>query len=438
MPRLRLGHTKSRGGCLRCKQRRVKCDENRPCGACLRHGIECSLVTDTPGPGPNEQYAPQTPLPSTTATPSQPSLSPLPLSPDPNISTLTLSDSPGALPSDPFPYFAKYILPQPPHTTLTASIPDLELLHHYTTSTYLTLAPSATSGHKLWQITIPQLSFSHVFLLHQILAISAFHLAYLVPSKRQQYSLCASHHQSIAIQGVRAALASISADNCHAIFPTSSLLFVGALAASMTCPDEVDSPKQTPTFDDLIDTFLLVKGIRSVLNSSVATLASGPLAGFFQPPPAHTSDTPQPHSPILGRLAAQMQSLAAKLPLPSPSPLTQEQIGIIQAEIAHFIETTAFAAAAVPESPQNQVMVSWPIFMTDGFLEMVRERNEAAMAVMAYYCVVMHAAAEDYWFVGGWAESVVREIEAGMDEEGRWREDSAWALGWVRGLVVLG
>ncbi|KAI2473724.1 hypothetical protein F4781DRAFT_803 [Annulohypoxylon bovei var. microspora] len=38
----RLYHKKSRTGCMRCKQRRVKCDEVRPsCGSCSRHGVDC-------------------------------------------------------------------------------------------------------------------------------------------------------------------------------------------------------------------------------------------------------------------------------------------------------------------------------------------------------------------------------------------------------------
>ncbi|KAI8965695.1 hypothetical protein F5Y11DRAFT_312073 [Daldinia sp. FL1419] len=44
----RLYHKKSRTGCLRCKQRRVKCDEFRPsCGSCSRHAVECVYLTTT-------------------------------------------------------------------------------------------------------------------------------------------------------------------------------------------------------------------------------------------------------------------------------------------------------------------------------------------------------------------------------------------------------
>ncbi|KAI2643674.1 hypothetical protein GGS21DRAFT_497604 [Xylaria nigripes] len=45
----RLYHKKSRTGCLRCKQRRVKCDERRPnCSKCSRHRVECIYRTQSP------------------------------------------------------------------------------------------------------------------------------------------------------------------------------------------------------------------------------------------------------------------------------------------------------------------------------------------------------------------------------------------------------
>lgn len=43
-----LGSRKSRRGCLQCKQRRVKCDEDIPCGACLRRKEACSFLAPEP------------------------------------------------------------------------------------------------------------------------------------------------------------------------------------------------------------------------------------------------------------------------------------------------------------------------------------------------------------------------------------------------------
>ncbi|KAI1498552.1 hypothetical protein F5X99DRAFT_319878 [Biscogniauxia marginata] len=72
----RLYHKKSRTGCVRCKQRRVKCDEGRPsCGGCSRHVVECkypSQVASSAGgrqvPADQIESKPATPLTTITRT----------------------------------------------------------------------------------------------------------------------------------------------------------------------------------------------------------------------------------------------------------------------------------------------------------------------------------------------------------------------------------
>jgi hypothetical protein len=49
----RRGHFKSRLGCLNCKRRRVKCNEQRPtCSPCQRLGLECDYATTPAAAGP--------------------------------------------------------------------------------------------------------------------------------------------------------------------------------------------------------------------------------------------------------------------------------------------------------------------------------------------------------------------------------------------------
>lgn len=43
-----LGSRKSRKGCKRCKQRRVKCDERVPCTGCVRRNEQCSFLEPSP------------------------------------------------------------------------------------------------------------------------------------------------------------------------------------------------------------------------------------------------------------------------------------------------------------------------------------------------------------------------------------------------------
>ncbi|ROW06073.1 hypothetical protein VMCG_04506 [Cytospora schulzeri] len=92
----RLYHKKSRMGCIRCKSRRVKCDEARPsCGGCSRHLVDCVYPTnasasrrraqqpdhhadDASGSGPGARIGFQVPRADSSSGHSDPAFSPNP------------------------------------------------------------------------------------------------------------------------------------------------------------------------------------------------------------------------------------------------------------------------------------------------------------------------------------------------------------------------
>jgi hypothetical protein len=232
--------------------------------------------------------------------------------------------SPADIPEhDPFPYFNKFLSGQPQEDVNW--VLDMELMHHFITSTFRTISMSSAGDEtdRIWQIEVPKQAFAHnVFLLHHILALSSYHLAYLQPERRQMYSLRASHHQSLGVRGMRIALGSITPDNCHALFISASVLFLCALAASSGAQ---------PTVDDLIDVFLLVKGIGSVLQSSDAVLRSGPFSSLFlQQGPAEQVNV------TLGRVTLALEEFTAGL---VESELGAGVRGIIHVEATRLIET---------------------------------------------------------------------------------------------------
>ncbi|GAB1316845.1 hypothetical protein MFIFM68171_07055 [Madurella fahalii] len=438
MARLRLGYTKSRTGCLRCKQRRVKCDENRPCKACVRHGIECSLVSGEPNAN---QPAASSPLTATSPAPTRarrmpnrprrpinPKLNPCPPSsehpgeqasdtvPSPDGSALTLAESPLTTASpDPFPYFAKFVTGQPEEDTANW-VSDLELLHHFTTSTFKTFS-TRDETERLWQVEVPKQAFAHVFLLHHILALSAYHLAHLHPQRRQAHSLRASQHQSLGIRGMRMALTRITADNCHALFASASFLFICALASSTA----------EPTIDDLVDVFLLVKGIGSVLSSSDATIRSGPLSELFvRRGPAERLN------PTLNRVVLALEDFSDQL----DKTQSDERVWDIIHTEAKRLATAIREASAASKDSEYRVVAAWPILMMDDLVPLLRQRNHAALALVSYYCVVFHEAELQYWFMKGWTSGVIRDILKTI--ESPWNQHSAWAQGWINSRVNMG
>jgi len=283
--------------------------------------------------------------------------------------------------------------------------------------------PSRKDISELWQMEIPRQAFAHVFLLHQILAIASYHLAYLHPQSRQAYSLRASQHQNAGIRRMRVALAELSPANCHAVFASSSLLFIEALAAS-----SVNRTADGPTVDDLVDVLILVKGIGSVLNSSQELLRSGPLSGFFSLTPG-----PEQSNAALDRVVLAVGDFLVEI---AETESDGRVRGIIHAD-AYRLITVIRDTLVKTSRPEYRVLAAWPIHMSDDLIRLLRQRNQAALALMSYYCVVFHAAElQGYWFLQGWASGVIRDISKTM--EGPWKRHSAWALGWITGHAAMG
>ncbi|KAK1830463.1 hypothetical protein QBC39DRAFT_391922 [Podospora conica] len=429
MARLRLGYTKSRTGCLRCKQRRVKCDENRPCKACQRHGVDCSLVS-----GPSRQgESPQTPAQSAAAdSPRSRSTSLPPPSAASSHSSPFASSHPSPVPiktesshqatsTETLPHFDKFA-PTPSHADQENWVADLELLHHFTVYTSKSLFPSLSSTpderNKIWEIAAPKEAFTHVFLLHQLLAIAAFHLAYLEPHRRKKYAVQASQHQSMAIQGVRAALSNISPHNCHSLFAASALLFISALADS----GPVDQSFGGPNLNSLLDVFLLVKGVGGVMEEADAELKSGPFAAAFVPAPQGKV------GPRLGQAIHHLehdfhQRVSA---LSHEDPVLMD----VLAETRNGIDVMRRAVSS-SATPEYRILAAWPITMSERYISLLRQRNPVALALLTHYCMIMHATESGYWYTRGWGRGVMQDISKFMSPP--WDRDSVWALEWIAG-----
>ncbi|KAK3899422.1 protein RTM1 [Staphylotrichum tortipilum] len=139
-------HYKSRKGCFKCKQRRVKCSEELPsCRGCRRLGLDCLY--------------PQPPRPVLSLSPSAPSHAP---------------DSP-------------------------LRLGDLRFFHHFLVTAY----PALPLGlDHLWQ-TVAAMSHEYGFLAHAILALAAQHLT---ASTDADFSVQALDHRVAAISALNQAL----------------------------------------------------------------------------------------------------------------------------------------------------------------------------------------------------------------------------------------
>lgn len=163
---LRRGHYKSRKGCFKCKQRRVKCSEELPsCRGCRRLGLDC--------------FYPAPPRPVLALSPSAPSHAP---------------DSP-------------------------LRLGDLRFFHHFLVAAYPTLPLGVD---QLWQ-TVAAMSHDYGFLAHAILALAAQHLT---ASTGSDFAVQALDHRVAAIAALNQALSAPcpTRDDADAKFATAIIL----------------------------------------------------------------------------------------------------------------------------------------------------------------------------------------------------------------------
>ncbi|KAF5587637.1 cutinase transcription factor 1 beta [Fusarium subglutinans] len=306
---------------------------------------------------------------------------------------------------DPLPYLPKFVTGQESIEQSTW-LTDLELMHQYSTSTYLTL-PRADELRQIWQIELPRLSLSHFYLLHQVLSVSAFHLASLHPD-RSDYAICASQHQNKAIAGLRSAVACITEESCVEIFLSSSLLGIGAFAGL-----GAHNAGQQPRIDDLLDVFVLIRGMNDILNRYEPLLKESRIAYLF------VLGNQAGSTPLLDATLAQLRQIVI------PDGFEDEALSICQESIASAI-TWIERHTGTTAAPDERIAMTWCLSVSPEFLDLIRQRHPVALCVLAHYCVVLDRVGRSQWFMRNWGKPVLQDIRNEMEPQ--WSSMLQWCL----------
>ncbi|KAL4977915.1 hypothetical protein BDW66DRAFT_131319 [Aspergillus desertorum] len=389
----RRSHKKSRNGCDQCKQRRIKCDEGRPCMNCSRRGMACIFESRssaiTPPNGQNDRGV---------------------LSDIRGRLLATCSDSPALqTPSqDPFRVFHDRLadgtwFPQ----EWTAQ--DPELMHHYTLTTSKTFA-RRPQMQETWQVAIPEIAYSHEFLMHGLLGLSALHLAYLKPERYSHYLAGAGFHMSLGLRSYRRLILSPSGDNCHALFCFSSLVMVYIYAS----PTDSTEPHTANGLASILELLTLCRGTL-VLLPFFDRIRQSPLQHLFlrefeaDPHIELTHITTRGSHPLKD-LPAHLNNLHTLITTEITTP----------AERTSFLNAldrlrATFTSLAVAERPlECGMLYMWPLSIDEQFFEFLRQRHPVALVLLAFYCAQLHAF-EDYWFVGKQGAAWLRHVESALE-----------------------
>ncbi|KAF2118698.1 hypothetical protein BDV96DRAFT_568346 [Lophiotrema nucula] len=390
----RRPHRKSRTGCQQCKQRKIKCDEQKPiCSHCRRNQFNCSL---------SGTLSISSSASDVRATPSE----------SPQLSGLSIDTRSASKPSE---------------VSISASqisfleIKNLELLHFYTTTTSLTLS-NRPELQRIWQQVVPQIAFTHGFLLHGILAFSALHLARSQPERKTLLYMEASVHHDVGVKGFRIAMSDIAPENFDACLAFSTIVAAYAWASSDRAGDLFFSDTLASEEQSNVEWASLLRGVFTLLDAAGEWMSSSALKMILHPPPM----TPTPAEVMDPKLGIKLTALSQLWDL-SPENFSVDEMEALSTTLALLREECELVMSSNDDHLIDIVSIvyGWPIKVPAAFLAMVQELRPEALIVLAHYSLLLNKA-ESVWFMQGMSRRLLQTIHKKIGKE--WESWIAWPL----------
>lgn len=252
---------------------------------------------------------------------------------------------------------------------------------HYMTSTCETLS-HGEEDIEIWRRIVPEEAAQHDFLMDALLALSSLHFAWQNPSSGRDYTVAAIHHQNSALRSYRTALEAITEHNRHAVFASSIVITILALAVSATCPD----PNNASPYAHIASVVELVQGISFVNDAAGSSIHQGKYRGLFRPYFSHGRTRPNKD---IALSLSNLRELAGSLFAPRGSDRYQAYISGIE----DLDEAFSYMEGSIYLGP----LLNWPAKVSRVLLSLFNEGDPMARTIFMYYGVLLLHARDRWW-----------------------------------------
>ncbi|KAK4034384.1 hypothetical protein C8A01DRAFT_18806, partial [Parachaetomium inaequale] len=312
---------------------------------------------------------------------------------------------------------------------------ELELLHNFTTKTYTTLTADPCLW-EFWRDDVVQLGLTCDYIMRAVLAVSALHLAYHRPDRRDFYvEEGILLHQKAARSAMRVMAAGnkLDRDQAASLFLFSMLTIFFALASPRRSNPDGTFFIGESGFPDWAFLLSGSKSIMDVLGESGLDTVVGPFLHYgrgrwraqralleakltSQPP-----DSP-PEPPLLAPLRARIHAAVS-----DPSLLQTYTHALDELELALVVRQD-------PAAPRDVLdAMVWLWVVSDEFVPLLRVPTQEAVAIFAHFCVLLKHH-ESHWWLQGWGDHVMVRAREILDGEHRgWIEWPVREMGWGEG-----
>lgn len=300
----------------------------------------------------------------------------------------------------------------------------LELLHHFTISTAITLSPDPQIR-DLWRVVIPQMAFTTDYLLDGILALSALHIARYNTGRRQSLLAYAIERQSASLSKALPLIPGVMPQTCSPLFVFGVLMLYFSLARP------IQEDNMLVLGNGVVPEWLyLLRGIDTVVMAETSIFSS-PVSLIFKSTwgsmdywKTHTPDNYQVLTELEERVCAEVH-------------MEEGNLLTLQKTIAALRRSYSFLYSQnMKDQDKLRGFFQWLFEIDDAYLELLRKNDNGALCVLAFYAVLIKDL-ERYWWIDGWAVHLIQGIYVLLDGEHRlWIRWAIEDIGWVPGTYA--
>ncbi|OJD20657.1 hypothetical protein ACJ73_08009 [Blastomyces percursus] len=280
---------------------------------------------------------------------------------------------------------------------------DLQLMHHFSTSTYATLS-CHSQIRNFWKGPVVQMACRCDYLMRTVLAVAALHLAH---QSRDRKEICTS--TALTYHRIAAREASdIKKDDANNLFVFSVLTIFFALGG----PE--GSFGDTFFFEDssFPEWLFLLRGTKSLLQVLGPELVEGALSPMFVQAKRSRRWAKDIHYGADAPMKLQLDELAALV----RTTVSDEKARGIYAHAIDELRKLAESFADVSQLVDITHAFTWIYLVLDDFPPLLKMPTQESVTIFSYFCVFLKRL-ETYWWMQGWSERLIRKAYKILDEE---------------------
>lgn len=317
------------------------------------------------------------------------------------------------------------------------SLPDLQLFHHFVTSTYCTIAEDA-HGRELWQVHVPQWSMTFSSILHLLLAFSALHRGHQQPASapelRNRYVAQADQHFTFGVSTVTSILSQF-----ELVPENAQPIYIAAILICFIYFARGPPPGEYLVFSDTgqAEWLVLLRGVRLI----VSTRHQHIFKGVMVPPNADQEMMKQRYiSPEWLEIwrGDQRQLLEVRqLVRQRGADFAQgnSYVSLVDSLMQTFEDAYVKMSAHRERVGLMQIIIGWLYRLPEEYISLLQEKQPPALVILAHWSILLQHI-RPVWYMRGWDYHVVDAVRRFLPWD--WREWASWPLRRIQSIELPG